>query len=157
RNYFEIEANTNFELGGHKGERFGRFLRQTLDEHRSDTEWQSRVERASKYIRYSTDAFPHLVEELRGYAQSARVPFEELWTLSLEDEVSAVPLEKCTTIVTNHGALIAHNEDWENDAEDSVCVLRRKVGDLRVLELYYLNTLGGNAISINSHGFVHAV
>src|SRR3972149_5652293 len=157
RNYFEIEADSYYELGLRKGELFGDFLRETLEDRRDSRRWERNTARAREFVGVAAANFPYLMDELRGYAQSARVPFDELWALSLEDEVGDFYYERCTTIVTNPGSLIAHNEDWDDDAQDAICVLRKKVGQLHMLELYYLNTLGGNAISINSHGFVHAV
>lgn len=157
RNYFEIEADSYFELGARKGELFRRYSQRILRWRKRDHNWSDSVRRAQAYLRSANDAFPHLVEELRGYAQSAQVPFDELWALSLEDEVGEFVHEKCTTVITNNGSLIAHNEDWDDDAEEAVCVLKKTIGDLRMLELYYFNTLGGNAISINSHGFVHSI
>ena len=157
KNYFEIEARTYFELGLRKGELFGDFLHRTLADRRSDGDWAEHVREAHGYLDAAVAVFPHLVDELRGYAQAARAPFDELWSLSLEDEVGEMAHDHCTTVVTNGGSLVAHNEDWDDDAEDTICVLRKRVGDLKMLELYYLNTLGGNAISINSHGYIHAI
>lgn len=157
KHYYELEADNYHELGLRRGELFGESLRRTLDERRRHRNWLETVERAKKYLEPSTAAFPQYVEELKGYAEAAKVSFDDLWALSLEDEVTDDHYERCTTVVTNHGALIAHNEDWDDDAEDYICVLRKRVGDLQSFELYYLNTLGGNAISINSNGYVHAI
>lgn len=156
-NYFEIEADNHHELGLRRGEVFGEYLRRSLKERRRDRRWSETVERAQRYLGVAIDAFPEFVAELKSYAESAKSPFEELWTLSLEDEVTEGTYDRCTTIVTNHGALVAHNEDWDDDALESICVLRRRLGKLQTFELYYLNTLGGNAISINSNGYIHAV
>jgi hypothetical protein len=157
RNYFEIEADSYFELGLCKGELFGDFLHETLDERRDEPDWKADRRRAGAYLGAATQVFPHLVEELRGYAEGAGAAFDDLWLLCLEDELEEEEAEKCTTIVTNGGSLIAHNEDWDAGAEDSICVLRKTVAGLTVFELTYLNTLGGNSISINGHGFVHAI
>ena len=79
-----------------------------------------------------------------------------MWTVALDDELGG-GREKCTTIITNSGRLINHNEDWEVGSEDRLCVVRKTVGRLTTLELFYKNTVGGNAVGINSRGFVHAV
>jgi hypothetical protein len=157
RNYFEIEAGSYFELGLRKGKLFGDFLRRTLAERRADPDWTDDLRRARAYLGPAKQAFPHLIDELQGYAQGAGAPFEDLWLLNIEDEFEDAAREKCTTIVTNGGALIAHNEDWDEEAENEICVLRKTVGPLSTFELYYLNMPGGNSISMNSYGFVHAV
>jgi isopenicillin-N N-acyltransferase-like protein len=157
RNYFEIEADSYFELGLLKGEMFGDFLHETLEERNAEAGWKAEWRRAKLYQRSAARAFPQLIDELKGYAEGADVSFGDLWALCIEDEVSESPAEKCTTIVTNGGSLVAHNEDWEGDAANSICVLRKSVGNTSIFELAYLNGLGGNSMSINSHGFVHAV
>lgn len=157
QNYFEIEADTYYDLGLRRGELFGEFLRDTLDKRKRYRSWKTDLERARWYVQPAQKAFPQLIEEVHGYAEGARVCFEETWMMILEDELTEVSAEKCTTIVTNRGSLIGHNEDWERDAEESICILRKKVRDLSTLELCYMNTLGGNAISVNSHGFVHSI
>jgi hypothetical protein len=157
RNYFEIEATGYFELGLRKGELFGDFLHEALGERKRSAAWTSRCRRARLYLETATQALPHLVDELKGYAEGAGASFDDLWLLSLEDELEGSGAEKCTTIVTNGGKLIAHNEDWDKDAAESICVLRQTVGAMTVFELFYLNTLGGNSISVNACGFVHAI
>jgi hypothetical protein len=157
QHYYELEADSYRELGLRRGEMFGEFLRRTLNERREDRDWNETVARAQEYLAPAGAAFPQYVDELKGYAEAANAPFGELWALSLEDEVTDESYERCTTVVTNHGALIAHNEDWDDDAEDQICVVSKRVGNLRSFELYYLNTLGGNSISINSNGYVHAI
>jgi len=156
-NYFSIEAKTHFELGLRKGRLFGGFLRATLGREKRSKSWRSFVRRSKSYLDVSAGHFPKLIEEYQGYAQGASVSFEDLWTLDLLDELTSDDSDHCTTVVTNNGFLVAHNEDWSADAADAICLLRRTVGDRSAFELFYLNTLGGNSISINSTGIVHAV
>ena len=156
-NYFEIEADTSYELGMRKGELFGEPLRETLDDLKTEKHCERPGKQAIPYRKLTEKLFPHLIEELKGYADAARVSFDDLWLLCIEDELPDSANDKCTTFVTNYGFLVAHNEDWNSVAKDEICILRQTVGDLTVFQLFYLNTLGGNSISINSHGFVHAV
>lgn len=69
--------------------------------------------------------------------------------------------EHCSTLATNAGSLIAHNEDWDEESQDRLWVLRREVGppgrEQVNLELLYSCTLGGNSFGVNSAGFTHAV
>ncbi len=156
-NYFEIKAQTTFELGRRKGEFFGEFLRTTLDEEKGDRHWADRVRRSMNYLEPTAKLFPQLIEEYRGYAQGAGVKFEDLWTLDLDEELEQEQPDKCTTIVSHNGFLISHNEDWNADSEDVICILQRTVGDLTVFELFYQNGLGGNSASVNSHGISQTI
>ena len=157
RNYFEIEADSYFELGVRRGELFADFLHECLEEQKAGPDWKADLQRAKAYLGVATATFPHLIDELKGQAKGAGASFDDLWLLCVEDELEESAVEKCTTIVTNGGSLIAHNEDWDKEAESGICVLRKTVGDLSIFELSYLSGLGGNSISINSHGFVHAI
>jgi len=157
KNFYTIEAKNNFELGLLMGEKFGDFAQVTIAESKKEGSWTIKTERAKKYLNVTKQHFPHYIEELQGYAKGANTEFLDVWTVSLEDEVHQGLTDKCTTIITNNGKLISHNEDWDKDSEDSVCLLLKKIGDLSLFELYYFNTLGGNSISINSHGFALSV
>ncbi len=156
-NYFEVEARTHCELGQKLGKLFGKGLLQDIQSQKEEGGWREKTLRATPYLNITQKIFPHLVEELHGYAEGANISFTDLWTLNMEDELDELKSDKCTTVVTNHGKLIAHNEDWYADYKDTICVLKKTVGNLTVFELFYTNTLGGNAISINSHGFIQTI
>jgi len=158
KNYFVLSAETYFELGVQLGETFGEHLREAVAFEKEDArEWRSKLSESKHYLAHTNKHFPHFLEELKGYAHGAGVAFEDLWVLSMEDELDELSPEKCTTMVTNEGLSIAHNEDWDTEAAENVCILKKTIGDLTILELFYLNTLGGNAISVNSNGITHAI
>jgi hypothetical protein len=155
--HYRIEARTRYELGHELGRAFHDALHGALEEERRDPLWGTRRRNAQLAARKSARAFPHLVEELRGYADGAGAEFDDLFALSLEEEPLETGPARCTTAITNGGSLVAHNEDWDADAMDSICVVEKTLPGLTILELFYLNTLGGNSISINSHGFVQTI
>lgn len=97
------------------------------------------------------------MDELRGYASGAQVNFIDLFALSLEDELDLISSEHCTSIVAGKGTLIGHNEDWDEHSENRICIVQKTIQGVTILELYYHNTLGGNAVSINSYGFISMV
>ncbi len=153
KNYHEIKAKNNFELGLILGEKFKSISRRLIDEKASEKTWGAKADKAKKYIEITKKYFPQYVEELEGYAAGMEADFMELWTRSLEDEFDEEPgMEKCTTFITNGGKTIAHNEDWEPDSGDNLCLLKKTVGGKTIFEIYYFCTLGGNALSINSSG-----
>ncbi|MDO8493269.1 MAG: C45 family peptidase [bacterium] len=154
KNFHQFKAKDNFELGTLMGLEFGDIVRQNVASNSVMSDWKTKVERAKKFLKFNQEYFPEYVEEMYGYAKGANVDFTDLYTLSLEDEVTEEYSEKCSTIITSDGMLIAHNEDWEKYAEDKIYIIEKQIRDLKILELYYLNTLGGNSVSINSNGFV---
>lgn len=155
RNYFEIVAKDHFQLGLKKGELFGENLRASISKAKSTGAWRHYAERSPGYLDITAKHFPDLIAEYQGYAKAAGVSFDEIWTLDLIDEITES--NRCTTVVTNNGFLVAHNEDWTPSAANTVCLLRRTVGEQSAFEIFYLDTLGGNSISVNSHGITHAV
>ncbi len=157
KNYFEIEAANNYELGLRKGQLFGGFLRTTLKSEKQVDSWAQWVEQSQAYLDSTAQIFPDLIDEYRGYAQGAGVEFQDVWTLDLLEELSFHHQDKCTTFVASNGFLIGHNEDWAADAQDDLCILRRKIGNHTTFELFYKNGLGGNAMSINSHGVAQSI
>ena len=157
KNFFRFKARDNYELGKQLGETFKDQTHIALNRAKASKTWNVKIEHAKKYISPVEQDFPHYIKELQGYAESAGVSFVELWSLCLEDELEYYRSEKCTTVIANNGFLISHNEDWDENAKDMICLLQKSVHDITIVELFYCNTLGGNSISINSHGIVQSI
>ena len=154
-NYFIVEASDNYQLGLKLGEMFGEQAQGVIEKRKKEHDWYLKIEKAELCLVATKEYFPRYVREIEGYAVGANVEFLNLWAVSLENDLNT--LDHCTTVITNAGKIIMHNEDWDAGAENQICVLKKTVGTLTVLELFYYNTLGGNAISINSNGFVSSV
>ncbi|NOY89235.1 MAG: hypothetical protein GXO93_07605 [FCB group bacterium] len=154
-NYFEIESSSYFDLGLKEGHLFKKQLVNSIQKSKQHKSWSARLRKSKEYLKPTIETFPDLIEELKGYAKGAGVLFEELWALNLEDEV--LDGDRCTTVIVNSGKFMAHNEDWEANSKDAICVLKKSINDFTILELFYYNTLGGNSISVNSHGVVQSI
>ena len=160
RNYHEIHAATHAELGARMGELFGRISQAYIEEARESRGWKRTVVAAQPLFDVTAQFFPNLAAELKAYAAAAAIPIAELWALNCEAEVDETVRahEMCTTVVTNGGMLVAHNEDWDEGAETSICVVKKVLPNVTVLDLHYYDApLGGNAICVNSHGYVQAI
>lgn len=154
-NYFEIKADSHYNLGLKKGHLFKTNLINSINQEKQHKSWTAKLKKSKAYLEPSKKVFPQFIEELEGYAKGAEVNFDDLWVLSLEDELSDT--NNCTTAITNEGKLIAHNEDWHLNSKDAICILKKTIKDLTILELFFYNTPGGNSISINSNGFVQTI
>ena len=155
KNYYEFVAKNNFELGLKMGKAFRRESQKRLKKQRRVRAWKQKIKWAQKFLPITKKYFPHLVEEIKGYALGAKINFEELWAANMEDEL--YNFTKCTSIITNGGKLIGHSEDYINSAKNDICVIKKAIGNLMIFEIYYFDTLGGNAVSINSHGIIQIV
>ena len=153
KNFYEIAVKDTYALGLAKGELFGDVARRTLEVKRQGKNWREKIELSKDYLSITQQHFPDYMKELQGYAKASGISFEEFWVISLEDDFDYVDAEKCTTIVTNKGMLVSHNEDWDVGAQDIICVLKKTVGTITTIELFYYNTLGGASACINSYGY----
>jgi len=155
--YKEFKAENNYELGRQMGAAFKAEAQGAVKTLKQDPSCGLKIERSKPYLEFTQKHFPQYIEELEGYAESAEIDFQNLWILSLEDELSFCPSDKCSSAITNQGRLVLHNEDWEAGLENIISVVKKTIGTLTILELYYQNTLGGNSFSINSNGFTCTV
>ena len=155
-NYHEVCAENATELGHRMAFLFGDVVHRYLKLARKQKGWRQTIARAWPLWECTVQYFPRYAAELESYASTAEIPLPELWALNCEGDLAS--REKCTTFVTNNGGLIAHNEDWDDESEDAICVVKKRLPTITIFELYYYDApLGGNAFGINSHGYVHAV
>lgn len=90
--------------------------------------WEDGILEARKFLPYAEQTFPQFVEEIRGIAEGANVPFQEVWTLNCYEGLpeSRQQVWGCTSIAvrddhTGDGhVLLAHNEDWNSVDKDNV-------------------------------------
>ena len=91
------------------------------------------VERSRAYLRPAEGYVPQAVDQIRGLAEGANVPFERLFALNCSEEFTCGAdlvwprPEHCTSIAVVAGGRVVsgHNEDWYPDDVDNLVV--RKV------------------------------
>jgi isopenicillin-N N-acyltransferase-like protein len=98
--------------------------------------WEEALREARKFLPYAEETFPHFVEELRGIAEGADVPFEEVWLLNCYEEVTESRHRSgCTSLAVrddrtaNGHVYLAHNEDWVSVDRDHVYLVRTEPDD----------------------------
>jgi hypothetical protein len=121
-----IEASgTHREVGQQIGEAGRDLVAWGIDAYASRFEglagfgFSEAVERARGYLRVAEDYVPQAVDQLRGLAEGADVPFEQLFALNCSEEFTCRadrnwPAEHCTSfaVVAGERAVAGHNEDW---------------------------------------------
>ncbi len=110
---------------------------------------------AERIVAQGQRVFPSYVEELRGMAGGAGVPFDELVLTCMEESVMTAVRERCTTIaVADRGeVLLGHNEDWAPGYEDGLYVVQAEMPDGRsFISLAYTGSLPGSSVALNSDG-----
>jgi len=96
--------------------------------------WEGGQIQARKYIPFAEERYPQYVEELRGIAEGANVPFDDLAVVNSIEAVTmdALHLTRCTSIAVNEErtadghVLAAHNEDWLPEDEEDVIIIHAK-------------------------------
>ena len=94
--------------------------------------WDKAVTRAQEYLPFAEEFYPSYVEEIRGYAEGSKLPFEEVFACVCHELLSARGFKGCTDLAVNGditadgSVLAAHNEDWSNDCLETVVLLHAK-------------------------------
>jgi isopenicillin-N N-acyltransferase-like protein len=98
--------------------------------------WDEAVRETRKSLPYGEEAFPHLVQELRGIAEGADVPFLDVWTLACYESLTQRGQAwgcTCMAVRGDHAAdghvLLAHSEDWHSQDRDHVYLVRAEPDD----------------------------
>ena len=88
---------------------------------KSHLDWHATTTAAEGFLPFLSRHCPHLVEEIRGIATGASLPFCDILALNVRTEISmglALPSDGCTSlfyksIEPNEGGVLAQNWDWE--------------------------------------------
>lgn len=151
--YININADDNLSLGFQLGQLFKSNIQQTLNSKQRDGNWKILTEAAQTLLVPTQANFPQYVDELKGQADGADVEFNDLWTLFVSGEINIPQEEKCTSIVVNSEGLCGGTEDCFPEVMNDLYILRKRINNLEIIELYYTYSLGGDSISVNSNGF----
>ncbi len=124
-----------FDMGRQAGAacaRLGKAYRASIAEsiaHSTGMPWDKAVARARLYLPHAESFYPDFVEEIRGYAEGAKMPFDDAFTLCCHELLSPNGFRGCTDVAANGDVtlegdvLIGHNEDWSGDQLGTVVLL----------------------------------
>jgi len=122
--------------------------------------WDGAKIQARKYLPFAEERYPQYVDELRGIAEGANIPFDDIMVLNAMEAVTmdALHLTRCTSLAVNDErtadghVLAAHNEDWIPEDEGDVFIISAKPAkDPPYLAMTYgglLPNVGFNAYGI---------
>lgn len=94
--------------------------------------WSKAVEMAKSYLPHADEFYPDYVEEIRGFAEGSKLPFDDLFALCCHELMSPEGFKGCTDIVANGdvtqdgNVLAGHNEDWSWDQLPTVVFLHAR-------------------------------
>ena len=113
------------------------------------------------FLPFAVRRYPDHVEEIRGLAEGAGLPFDDVAVFSAEEELLDTwgGWDKCSTaVVRSRGRLLlAHNEDYIGRYHDRLVLIeaepRRRPA---FLSLGYPGTLAGSSCGLNAAGLAEA-
>jgi predicted choloylglycine hydrolase len=167
--YLEFTAPTYFDLGETIGKTFARQIQLGLTRRES---WIKKLKefaegdmegRYNGFIRELEEHFPQYLEELKGQAQGAEVPFMDLMVLNLNPEFSALMrnperILNCSTVMARGAdrVMLAHNEDGADAYRDICYILKIKApSNVTFLCMSYPGIIQGMAPGFNDQGIAH--
>lgn len=127
-----------FDMGkqtGQKCGKLGKAYRSAMAEsieYYTGMSWAKAVARAKLYLPHAEAFYPDFVEEIRGYSEGAKMPFEETFALCCHELLSPLGFKGCTDVAANGDVtlegdvLVGHNEDWSWDQLGMVVLLHAK-------------------------------
>jgi len=160
-------SGTNYEMGYEIGKRFGDNVREGL---RRRKKWLGNLKAVATghfarqfkgCIAAAKKHYPQFVEEIRGWADGAGVPFQDLMILNMWAELTAMKRSRgeggCSTISLNDGKriILAHNEDGSAAYKGLMFWLKAKPRKGRAFEcLSYPGFIPGNSPGFNDAGII---
>ncbi len=108
------------------------------------------------------EIFPQYYSQFEGYSSGAGIDIRHFWALFFNNNIInsndlETNNEKCTTLVTNKGELLAHCEDGALKTSTEVCLIKTNIKGITKFEVFYYGFIGGDAIGYSENGFVYAV
>ena len=96
--------------------------------------WVGAKIQSRKYLPFAEERYPQYIDEMQGIAKGANVSFDDVMVLNAMEAVTmdALHLTRCTSFAVNEErtadghVLLAHNEDWLPEDEDTVYVVSAK-------------------------------
>ena len=131
-------SGTHREVGRQIGEAFRDLVAQGLAAYElrfpvlAGFDFAEAVERSRAYLRPAEDYVPQAVDQIRGLAEGAGVPFQRLFALNCSEEFTCGAdqvwprPEHCTSfaVVADGRVVSGHNEDWYPDDVEHLVVRR---------------------------------
>lgn len=162
-NILPIKASgSHYDIGYTVGRAAKKLLEKSLVAYRTALPldgWKGPFRIDQQYLEAALDTFPHLVEELQGMADGAKLDFRELFFFNaLEEALDLNHRQFCTSIgfTAPDGAWLGHNEDWYAfDAEAVIVIMARPLGKPSFISVTAAPFLA--AVGMNETGLAQGV
>lgn len=171
--YIELQG-TPYEMGKQHGSTFARLIKKAVADYKDDVAKTFGKKKAPKILdwalhkaRFRKDVhehLPHVWEEMRGIADGAKVPLDDIFLLQMFEEVYEAAPRKvglkpqemfghgCTAFIADSGGkqFIGQNMDYSGNLRKQQLMVRYKYPDKEILNYTFVGQIGG--IGVNSKG-----
>lgn len=120
------------------------------------------AKQAQPYLDSTRKYFPQYLDELKGIADGAQVPFIDLFLgncLEVANLDRIVAQNHCTIVAlpTKTGYLLGHNEDAQAYEAKGLYLLKAKINGHKIFGLTYMDAVIGVSVAVNDYGLVQAI
>lgn len=161
RFYYEFEAEDEYDLGFQMGKKFRYELNYFVNRYlKILVKRGCKIRNCDYEIKATKEAIPEVYKAISGYLKGSDVDINEYWNLFINSDVLNSydnALERCTTIVTNNGEILAHSEDGSVVSTNEICIVKTKIKNNIKFEFHYYGSIGGDAIGVSSSGFAYSI
>jgi isopenicillin-N N-acyltransferase-like protein len=156
--FLSVTAKDNFSFGFKIGQKLSSQIKKRISDNKKlykkerMKNFSDLMETAQKFLPDISKDYPHLLAELRGMSEGAKVDFDELLVLMCEEELLDFRIPHCTNVAiqTKNGAVLGHNEDWSPAYKNNgLYVVKGKIKNRKFLALSYIGSLAGTSSGMN--------
>lgn len=105
------------------------------------------------------ERFPTYCDEIRGMAEGAEMPFDDMMLWHFRGDIWDMPPEGCTTVqIPGKEPIVAHNEDGPSALLHRCAIAQvRPTGSKAFTSFIYPGTIPGHAFAVNEKGLVATI
>jgi hypothetical protein len=157
--YLEV-AGTHRDVGRAIGMKFRDTIQKmVVDRQKRIANYDKYIKKAEPYFKAAKERFPDLVTETIAIAEAAGVGIADYFSINNREISTQNKTDHCTVVVSfgRDGAMVGHNEDWENTSPGALYILKATIRETTFLGLQYKAAIPGVSATMNSRGLVQCI
>lgn len=157
--YLEIKG-TYKEVGAAIGAKFKDIIQKRISARRNRIlDYEGYLRRTEPYFNAVKETFPNLIDELTATAKASGVSVADYFSINNREVAVSEKNDHCTVAVSfgEKGAIVGHNEDWENASPNALYILKATIGETTFLGLQYKVAVPGVSATMNNWGLVQCI
>ena len=163
--YLEITASNHFDFGVKLGTKLRTNIQKRIASNKIlykkyfEKNFITLKLEATRFLPIIEELHPDILDEAKGLAKGAEVPFSEILVSLCEEELLEYNISRCTSVAfeTKDGPLLGHNEDWlPAYRNNGLYLVKGDIDGERFLALSYMATIPGGSCGMNDKGLAYS-